>query len=146
MYKSCPFRIIQELMDYSLSCLENNCNSIPVYAILLKNFKIIDESSNFGNKHAEIILLERNNIENLDILITLEPCPSCLFLLYQGGVRNIYFGAFNYQYGSCGGRVHLLNTIKTLRKINIFGGFCKTQNEEVLNKFFYGIRSKIEIQ
>jgi tRNA(Arg) A34 adenosine deaminase TadA len=144
MFKRNDFFSIIDLMKYSLEKIRasEEIFDVPIYAILLKNFEIVDETKNIGKKHAEEILLERNNIFSLDILVNLEPCPSCLFKLMKFGIRNIFFGGFNYQYGSCGGKFHLSDSIifDTFSKKNIFGGFLKQENEDLMKKFFQKIR------
>lgn len=142
MHKRNNFIQIGELMRYAMRQIEHVQNEqIPVYALLLKNFQILDESQNSESQHAEIILLERNaRLHELDLLVTLEPCPACLFNLTQKGIRTIFFGGFNYQYGACGGKFNLLEQVFLDYKPKIYGGFLKTINENLLKRFFLHLR------
>jgi tRNA(Arg) A34 adenosine deaminase TadA len=143
MYKGNTFYSILKLMDYAINQLKTvDSNEMPVYSLLLNNLNIIDESNNIGKKHSEQILLNRNHIsENLSILVTLEPCPACLFNMYQNGIRNIFFGGYNYQYGTCGGKINLLTILDIHSKINIYGGFYKEINEKLILDYFQKLRN-----
>lgn len=143
--KQCYFNFIKNLMFKSYCKLKesNDQINIPVIALLLNNFEIVDEARNFENMHAEQILINRNNIKNKNMLITLEPCPACAFHLLQKGIDKIFFGGFNYQYGALGGKFNLqFNFSKDLNfnKTEIFGGFYKLENETLIKDYFKNLR------
>ena len=144
MSKGNDFSTVIDLMQYAINQLQTNLQNnseVPVYALLLNKLQIIDECCNIGNQHAESILLHRNTIDNnnFDLLVTLEPCPACFFQIYNSKIQNIFFGGFNYQYGPCGGKFHLLHMINQ-EKSNVFGGFLKEQNENLIKNFFIKLR------
>lgn len=149
-YKKCIYEIAKEHMLYAIGkikCVDNNVGlyDVPVYSIIFNEKKIIAESPNINKKHAEEIVLndidnDNDNYNNLSILITLEPCPSCAFkILKEPRIKNIFFGGFNYLYGSLGGKINLSNIISS--KINIYGGIYKETNENIVKLFFKNLRN-----
>lgn len=132
MYKDDYFNFINDLMIYAMDQIKYNISEIPVYSILFDNYKnIIDESNNINEHHAEMIILSKLNYKhyynNLNILVTLQPCMMCMYKIYYSKINNLYFGAFNEKYN---------NITNFNNKINIFGGFFKKNNEILLKNFF----------
>jgi tRNA(Arg) A34 adenosine deaminase TadA len=130
-----------KVMNKNIENIQNSSNYFPVGACAVID-SILHFSVNTSHKHAEQILLEDYNLKNSIIIITLEPCPSCLWSLLEAQVKYIFFGAFNAQYGLCGGRQHILNNIEHSYKTKIFGGILEKENQYILNKFFSKLRLK----
>ena len=78
----------------------------------------------------------------MSIFVNIEPCPMCLFALSLQKVKHIFFGAYNEQYGACGGAFHLQSHVK-MRNIPIDGGFFQSHNQFILQKFFKNKRKNI---
>ena len=76
-----------------------------VGCVLVKNGDIIGEGwhNEFGGPHAEVnaVLNSRSNPVNSTAYVTLEPCchvgktSACTQFLYENGIKEVYFGAFD---------------------------------------------------
>lgn len=121
-----------EIFEYLYKILKTNSN-LPIIAACVIDNQIYFEF-NDEKEHAEEKLLKKYSIDK--IYITLEPCPSCLFKCLFYNVKTIYFGAYNTQYGPCGGKIFLLNQLNILKKIEIFGGFLEKEFSELLKNYF----------
>lgn len=77
---------------------------IPVAAILIQNEKIISKKYNLKEKkkditaHAEVLCirnaakkLERWNLSDCDLYVTLKPCNMCMEIIKQSRIRNVYY-------------------------------------------------------
>lgn len=119
---------------YLYQALQQN-NIIPIAAGCYFNneFKI---EFNQDRKHAEEILLEKYSPKI--IYITMEPCPSCYFKFIQYHVKKIYFGAYNHEYGACGGKFFLKQYIN--QNIEFFGGFYEEIFSKKLKEYFQNKR------
>ncbi|WP_338363466.1 nucleoside deaminase [Candidatus Xenohaliotis californiensis] len=76
---------------------------MPIGAVIVHNNKIIAEAHNANSNnplaHAEIIAIEKalqalqkRNLSDCDIYVTLEPCPMCYYAISLVKMRGIYFG------------------------------------------------------
>lgn len=144
-------KTIFDFMNLAIEAAKKS-KGVPIGALLLsqtkKNNKFIYKKKEFkyvvrtNNKfHAEIeVFLNKNiNQQNLDIFITQEPCPMCMFFLMEKNVKRIFFANYNPNYGSCGGQIHLKSLLKNQKKIKIYGGLLV--NSLLLN-FFKNQRCK----
>jgi tRNA(adenine34) deaminase len=127
-----------------------NTKTSPVACALIYKNKVIKTFVNINKKHCEFLLIEfcldnHIEIEYCDILITLEPCPMCFYLLSSYKIRNIIFGAYNIKEGSCGGAFFLFNNIEGLFIPKIIGGIQEQLCSKILSEFFKKKRQKIKL-
>lgn len=129
-------------------------DEVPVGAVALKEGKIIARSHNLkeGKKdptgHAEILLIRKLcrrlsswRLENIDVYITLEPCPMCLGALQQARVRNVYYGARDLK----GGAISLGYAIHSDKRFNHRFECLFAENSEcskILSDYFKTKRKK----
>jgi tRNA(Arg) A34 adenosine deaminase TadA len=122
-----------------LEALKNSWNgNIPVGAVLVANNHIIKIFNNKGKfQHAEIFIVNfiyKNNLKNIDIYITMEPCIMCWFLLnnIKKYINQIIFGSWNLKYGA------ITHDIKWHQKkyIPYIGGIDKDINDFILKSYF----------
>jgi len=114
---------------------------IPVGAVVVYNNQILFTSSNGGKfQHAEMLVCDfvtKNFIKNYDLYVNMEPCIMCWFALHQTGVKKIFFGCINLDYGGYSCQIHW----KKKKKIEVFSGMREAQNQLLLKSFFYHKRS-----
>ena len=72
--------------------------------------------------------------------VTLEPCPMCAWAIIQSGIKSLYFGSYNKQYGAMGSVLDLPKLANS--KINVFGGIEEEICDKILEEFWKKIRRK----
>ncbi|MBR6126660.1 nucleoside deaminase [bacterium] len=131
-----------------------NCkNDIPVGCVIKKDGKIIASAHNKREElnditaHAEILaikeaqkVLNSSRLNDCEMYVTLEPCPMCAWAVLQSGIKTLYFGAYNAQYGGVESVVNLPKISNS--KIKIYGGIMEEECSIILNEFFRELRSK----
>ncbi len=126
-------------------------NDIPIGCVITKDNKIIStahnekELKNDVSLHAEIVAMKRAGeyfknwrLIDCDLYVTLEPCPMCAFAILSSGIKNVYFGAYDINYGSFGSKIDMRNLLN--RKINVYGGIMEKECEKILVDYFKNIR------
>ena len=126
---------------------------IPVGCVIKFEGKIIAQAHNMREElnditsHAEILAikeaqqkLKSSRLQDCEMYVTLEPCPMCGWAILQSGIKTLYFGAYNPQYGSMGSNpdVNLLKISNS--KIKVYGGIMEEECKDLLDNFFTGIR------
>lgn len=124
---------------------------IPVGAVIVKNGEIIafahnqKEEKQDATAHAEILALQsaqtglkRWRLNDCDMYVTLEPCPMCASAIIQAGIKNLYFGSYNTQYGALGSALDLRKVHNS--KMNVYGGILEDACDEILKNFFERLR------
>lgn len=126
-------------------------NDIPVGCVIKKDGEVIASVHNKREEledvtaHAEILaikeaqkVLKTSRLCDCEMFVTLEPCPMCAWAIIQSGIKTLYFGAYNSQYGGMESAVNLPKLANS--KIKIYGGICEEECSTILNEFFKGIR------
>jgi len=128
---------------------------MPVGAVIVKGGKVIATAHNERNTlhdptlHAEIVAMRRAcsllsdwRLEDCDLYVTLEPCVMCAGAIINARVRNVYFGAYDAEYGAAGGRIDLFAKSYFGSKTEVFGGIMEEECTLMLKSFFSSLRSK----
>ena len=128
--------------------------SVPVGCILVSgDGKIVarahnESLKNDNTKHAEMMIMdkflsENSNVFNLEgysLYITMEPCLMCFAASSLNRVSNIFYGVNNLKYGFS---EYIIKERKgVLKNIQIEGGILHDEIEEMLKKFFKGLRNE----
>jgi len=124
-------------------------NEIPVGCIVVLNDEIIASSHNETEKnknacqHAEIICIEKATkhisskyLIDCDLYVTLEPCPMCAAAILLSKMRNVYFGAYDLQFGACGSVYDITGDGRMNHKCYTFGGVMENESKDLLTDFF----------
>lgn len=127
---------------------------VPIGAIVVCNDEIVGYGYNRkellqdASEHAEIMALKdacKNlstyHLENCDIYVTLEPCAMCSGAIINFRLNNVYIGAKNKRFGTCGSYINLLN-MDFNHKPNIFFGILESECSSLISNFFLHIRNK----
>ena len=124
---------------------------IPIGAVIVKNNEIIAFAHNQKEElkdvtaHAEILAikmaqegLRRWRLDDCDMYVTLEPCPMCASAIIQSGIKNLYFGSYNTQYGALGSATDLRQIHHS--KLKVYGGILEEACDSILEDFFKRLR------
>ncbi len=128
---------------------------IPVGCVIVRNDLIISKAHNLKETkksvtaHAELLALNMasqklNNyhLDDCSIYVTLEPCPMCMSAIMQAHIKNVYFGAYEAQMGSCGSKINLFEYNFQNPKVNVFGGVLENESKTLLKSFFQELRKR----
>ena len=126
---------------------------VPVGCVIKQAGKIIAsahnlrEENNDVTSHAEILcikkaqqILQTSRLIDCDMFVTLEPCPMCAWAIIQSGIKTLYFGSYNTQYGAVESVFKLPKIANS--KIKIYGGIEEEKCNTILEEFFVKIRGQ----
>ena len=137
-----------------LAQISFNEGEVPVGAVVVKDNKIIATGRNRREKsknalsHAEIEAI--NNACNAlggwrlwqcEIYVTLEPCPMCSGAIVNARIPNVYFGAYDKNFGCCGSTINILELQNSFRP-NFQGGIMEEECSKLITDFFKKLRQK----
>lgn len=124
---------------------------IPVGAIIVKDGEIISSAFNQKEKlndataHAEILAIRdaekklgRWRLTDCEMYVTLEPCPMCAWAIINSGIKTLYFGSFDANYGALGSKLDLRKIANS--KLKVYGGIMEEECNKVLEEFFENVR------
>ena len=99
---------MQNAIEQALKCTID----VPVGCVIKKDGKVIAEAHNRREidndvtAHAEILaireaqkVLNTSRLIDCEMYVTLEPCPMCSWAILMSGIKTLYFGAYNPDYG-----------------------------------------------
>jgi tRNA(adenine34) deaminase len=105
------------------------------------------EQDNDPTAHAEIVAIRNaaNKIGNyrlddLTIVVTLEPCGMCAGAIAQSRIKRLVFGSFDEKYGAVGSVWDLLRDTRAIYKPEILSGVLENECRELLKSFFVNKR------
>lgn len=127
---------------------------VPVGAVIVKDDEIISTGRNRREKsknalsHAEIEAINNACVKlggwrlwECDIYVTLEPCPMCSGAIVNARIPNVYFGAYDKNFGCCGSTLNILEMSNSF-KPNYQGGIMEEECSELISDFFKNVRHK----
>jgi tRNA(adenine34) deaminase len=93
--------------------------------------------------HAEIVALRNaakktNNyrLDDLTMVVTLEPCGMCAGAITQSRIKRLVFGAFDEKYGAVGSVWDLLRDPRVVYKLEVMSGVVEDECGQLLKDFF----------
>jgi len=103
------------------------------------------EENNDVTAHAEILAIQEaqkilgtSRLNECEMYVTLEPCPMCAWAIIQSGIKTLYFGSYNTQYGAMGSVIDLPKLSNS--KIKIYGGIEEEKCNKILEDFWKRVR------
>lgn len=124
---------------------------VPIGCVIKLAGKIIvsshnkRESDNDITAHAEILAIKKaqeilgtSRLKDCEMYVTLEPCPMCAWAIIQSGIKTLYFGSYNPQYGAIESKLNLPKIANS--KIKVYGGIEEEKCNKILEDFFKEIR------
>lgn len=143
---------INFFMEKAIEEAKNSGGDIPVGCVIEKDGEIISSAHNEKEKnndithHAEILALKKAadklgnwHLDECNLYVTLEPCPMCAWAILNSGIKNVYFGASDLNYGAFGSRINL--SLISQRKPKIYGGILEAETKKILDDYFKKMRS-----
>ncbi|XP_078034814.1 tRNA-specific adenosine deaminase 2 [Augochlora pura] len=145
-------------MDVALQKANDSLKAgeVPVGCLFVYNNEVIAIGNNTVNethnatRHAEMNCIDqvlafcksknldyKNVFNNVDVIVTVEPCIMCTSALYQLSVRNIVYGCANDRFGGC---ISVFNVSKLYTsETKILGGIKSDTAMALLKDFYKGI-------
>ena len=129
-------------------------DDVPVGALVVNNQgEIIGVGENLREKnndptaHAEIVAIKNAaqkignwRLDDLTMVVTLEPCAMCAGAIVQTRMKRLVFGAFDEKAGAVGSIWDVVRDARALRKIEVISGVLEKECAQVLTNFFKGKR------
>lgn len=136
-----------------------NNGEVPVGAISVWNNKILVKSGNMMEKnknplqHAEMLVLYRSakilsnlgksiKYQQLDLYVTLEPCPMCAQAISIMRIKNLYYGAHDIKGGGIENGPKIFDQHTCHHKPMVHSGILKKESEKLLKDFFKKLRKQ----
>lgn len=123
---------------------------IPVGAVVVRNGQIVGEgkndreTTNSALGHAEIRAIENAcknlntwRLDDCELYVTLEPCVMCAGAIINARIKELIFGAYDFNAGACGSAQNVFKDVKTTE---IYSGIMENKCTEMLQDFFKNIR------
>ena len=105
------------------------------------------EKNNDPTAHAEIVAIKNAaqkignwRLDDLTMVVTLEPCAMCAGAIVQTRMKRLVFGAFDEKAGAVGSIWDVIRDARALTKIEVISGVLEKECAQVLTNFFKGKR------
>ena len=134
----------------SLAKVAADKGDVPVGAIvvnetgeILGTGQNLREQSNDPTAHAEVIAIRQAaekigswRLDDLTIVVTLEPCAMCAGAIAQSRIKRLVFGAWDEKAGAVGSVMDVIRDPRALTKVEVVAGIMEKECSEVLRDFF----------
>jgi len=146
----------QNLMHQALALANQAAtfDDVPVGALVVNDQgEIIGVGENLREKnndptaHAEIVAIKNAaqkignwRLDDLTMVVTLEPCAMCAGAIVQTRMKRLVFGAFDEKAGAVGSIWDVVRDTRALTKIEVISGVLEKECAQVLTNFFKGKR------
>lgn len=101
------------------------------------------ELSGDPTAHAEIVAIraaaERAGtwrLEDMTLVVSLEPCAMCAGAILQARIPRVVFGAWDAKAGAAGSMHDLLRDRRLPHRVEVVAGVMETESARLLEKFF----------
>ncbi len=123
---------------------------VPVGAVLLDSLGNVvaaahneRELTGDPTAHAELLAIQRVGkakgdwrLEDLTLVVTLEPCVMCAGAIVAARIPKVIFGAFDEKVGAAGSRYDLLRDARLGNPIEVIAGVREAECSKLLRDFF----------
>ena len=134
----------------SLAKVAADKGDVPVGAIvvneageILGTGQNLREQSSDPTAHAEVIAIRQAaekigswRLDNLTLVVTLEPCAMCAGAILQSRIKRLVFGAWDEKAGAVGSVLDVIRDPRALTKVEVISGIMEKECSEVLSEFF----------
>ena len=134
----------------SLARVAADKGDVPVGAIvvnetgeILGTGQNLREQSNDPTAHAEVIAIRQAaekigswRLDDLTIIVTLEPCAMCAGAIAQSRIKRLVFGAWDEKAGAVGSVMDVIRDPRALTKVEVITGIMEEDCSGVLRDFF----------
>ena len=134
----------------SLAKVAADKGDVPVGAIVVNDAgeilgtgQNLREQNNDPTAHAEIVALRNASekfgswrLDDLTIVVTLEPCAMCAGAILQSRVKRLVFAAWDEKAGAVGSVMDVIRDPRALTKVEVITGIMEKECSDVLKDFF----------
>jgi tRNA(adenine34) deaminase len=134
----------------SLAQEVKSSGDVPVGALIvneageiLSSGKNEREKDNDPTAHAEILAIKRAGeklgswrLDDLTLIVTLEPCVMCAGAILQSRLKRLVFGAFDQKAGAVGSSLDVIRDVRALSKVEVVSGVLEKECAKLLTDFF----------
>jgi len=134
----------------SLAKVAADKGDVPVGAIvvneageILGTGQNLREQNNDPTAHAEIVALRNASekygswrLDDLTIVVTLEPCAMCAGAILQSRIKRLVFAAWDEKAGAVGSVMDVIRDPRALTKVEVITGIMEKDCSDVLKDFF----------
>jgi tRNA(adenine34) deaminase len=145
-------KLMQQAISYANEAAEHN--DVPVGALvvneqgeILGTGHNLREESKDPTAHAEIVAMRNAaakignwRMDELTMIVTLEPCAMCAGAISQSRFKRLVFGAWDEKAGAVGSVWDVIRDQRNLNKVEVLSGVLEKECSEVLTNFFEGKR------
>ncbi len=142
------------MMELAISQAKLSGKDVPVGAVILDPEGNVlasafneRELSGDPTAHAELLAIQRLGkekgswrLEDLTLVVTLEPCVMCAGAIISARIPRVVFGAFDERVGAAGSRYDLLRDSRLGTPAEVIAGVREKECAELLKGFFQGKR------
>ena len=129
-------------------------DDVPVGAIVVNELGEVlgtghnlREESNDPTAHAEMVAMRNAaskignwRMDELIMIVTLEPCAMCAGAISQSRFKRLVFGAWDEKAGAVGSVWDVIRDQRNLNKVEVITGVLEKECSEILTNFFEGKR------
>jgi len=140
--------LIQQVI--SLAHEVKSSGDVPVGALIvndageiLSSGKNEREKDNDPTAHAEIMAIRKASekigswrLNDLTLIVTLEPCVMCAGAILQSRIKRLVFGAFDQKAGAVGSLFDVIRDVRALSKVEVVSGVLEDECAKLLTDFF----------
>ena len=101
------------------------------------------EKDNDPTAHAEILAIRKAGeklgswrLDDLTLVVTLEPCVMCAGAILQSRIKRLVFGAFDQKAGAVGSSLDVIRDVRALSKVEVVSGVLEKECAKLLTDFF----------
>ena len=101
------------------------------------------EQDNYPTAHAEIVAIRNASdkigswrLDDLTLIVTLEPCVMCAGAILQSRIKRLVFGAFDQKAGAVGSSLDVIRDVRALSKVEVVSGVLEVECAKLLTGFF----------
>ena len=141
---------LEQAMDLAIGQAMLSGDDVPVGAVILDpSGQVVAsahnerELSGDPTAHAELLAIQRVGkakgdwrLEDLTLVVTLEPCVMCAGAIVAARIPKVIFGAFDEKVGGAGSRYDLLRDSRLGNPVEVIAGVKAEQCSKLLKDFF----------
>jgi len=139
-----------QAMELAISQAMDSGLDVPVGAVLIDPAGQVvaaahNEREQTGDPtaHAELLAIQRVGkskgdwrLEDLTLVVTLEPCVMCAGAIVAARIPRVVFGAFDERVGAAGSRYDLLRDSRLGNPVEVVAGVREQECSKLLKDFF----------
>jgi tRNA(adenine34) deaminase len=141
---------VDQAMELAIDQAMASGLDVPVGAVLINQAGQVvaaahNEREQTGDPtaHAELLAIQRVGkskgdwrLEDLTLVVTLEPCVMCAGAIVAARIPRVVFGAFDERVGAAGSRYDLLRDSRLGNPVEVVAGVREQECSKLLKDFF----------